>query len=59
MGGQIRMRVHYRQFRSPYFDYLLVSQSEMKRLVAGTGWVIRRVYESAAPNYIAILSKDA
>ena len=34
MSGQIRMRVRYRTFRTPWFDYLLVSQEEMSGLRA-------------------------
>ena len=58
MGGQIRMRLRYREYATPYFDYLMVSLKEMERIVAGTGWAITRHYEAAGPLYAAVLERD-
>jgi len=43
MPGQVRLRVRYRETASPWFDWLFVSPTEMRRVVAGTGWEITRL----------------
>lgn len=59
MGGQIRLRIRFREFCSPWFDYLMVSKSELRGLVRGTGWRVARSYDDAAGRYVAILEKTA
>jgi SAM-dependent methyltransferase len=58
MGGQIRFRVRYRKAATPWIDYLMVSKREMREIVDGTGWRIRRYIDSKGPNYIAIIEKS-
>jgi SAM-dependent methyltransferase len=58
MPGQIRIRTRYQTYTSPWFDYLLVSQDEMKKLLRGTGWHVERFIEADGPMYIAIIEKD-
>ena len=58
MGGQLRIRIRYRRYATPWFDYLLASMEEMARIVRGTGWRIARFFDSQGPHYIAILEKD-
>ena len=57
MGGQIRIRVRYRQYATPWFDYLCVSKSEMAAILHGTGWTVERYLDSGSSGYIAILKK--
>lgn len=38
MGGQIRMRVRFRDMATDWFDYLFASREELEGLLAGTGW---------------------
>jgi SAM-dependent methyltransferase len=57
MSGQIRMRVRYRRFRTPWFDYLLVSQKEMWGLVRGTAWTVERFIDGDGPAYVVVLEK--
>ncbi len=42
MGGQVRIRVRYEKYVTPWFDYLLVSREEMSDILKGTGWKIER-----------------
>jgi len=42
MSGQIRMRVRYRAYRTPWFDYLFVSREELEEIVHDTGWAPTR-----------------
>jgi predicted RNA methylase len=57
MPGQVRIRIRYRTYMTPWFDYLLVSRKEMRQLIAGTGWRIKRFLNSGTPYYIAIITK--
>jgi SAM-dependent methyltransferase len=60
MPGQVRMRIRYRTYATPWFDYLLVSPQEMKSILQGTGWKIKKFIESkAGPAYIGIIEKEA
>lgn len=57
MGGQVRIRIRYQGYATPWLDWLLVSREEMRRIVKGTGWKIGRIYDSKGPSYVAILEK--
>lgn len=41
MCGQVRLRVRYKKYATPWFDYVLVSEDEMKRIFKGTGWQVK------------------
>ena len=59
MAGQIKMRVRYKKYATPWFDYLLVSQKEMTGIVEGTGWKISKFIESKdRPQYIAVIERN-
>ncbi len=58
MPGQARIRVRYRKFITPWFDYLLVSRPEMQKLLTGSGWKVKRFIDSKEPIYIAIIEKE-
>jgi SAM-dependent methyltransferase len=58
MGGQARFRIRYRDLCTPYLDYLFVSRDELRKIVAGTGWRITRIFDSPAAQYIAVLEKE-
>ncbi|MBC8505803.1 MAG: class I SAM-dependent methyltransferase [Anaerolineales bacterium] len=59
MPGQLRLRVRYRKFKTPWMDYLMVSKDEMKEIVADTGWHIDHFIDSESPIYIVVLEKDS
>ena len=58
MGGQVRIRVRYKQYVGAWFDYLFVSKSELPDILDGTGWRVARFLESGGPVYIAVLAKS-
>jgi SAM-dependent methyltransferase len=59
MSGQVRIRARYRTYVGKWFDYLLVSQNEMKDIAEGTGWMVGRFMKSEkSPLYIGILRKE-
>jgi SAM-dependent methyltransferase len=57
-AGQLRLRLRYRQYKTPWFDYLLVSKCEMERIVKGTGWTVDTFIDSGEPIYIGVLRKN-
>ncbi|MBN1343471.1 MAG: class I SAM-dependent methyltransferase [Phycisphaerae bacterium] len=58
MSGQIRLRIRYRTYATPWFDYLLAAKKEMRRILDGTGWHVTRFIDSKGPRYIAVIEKD-
>ncbi len=57
MSGQLRIRVCFRKWRSPWFDYLFVSRSELAEILKGTGWRVREHIPPRGASYFAILEK--
>lgn len=58
MPGQVKIRIRYRSFATPWFDYLLASKREMKQILKGTGWKVGRFFSSKkGPAYIAIIER--
>ena len=58
LSGQLRIRVRYRKYVTPYFEYLLVSKTEMQTILKQTGWRLMRTIYSDGPGYIAIIEKE-
>jgi SAM-dependent methyltransferase len=58
-AGQIRMRVRYLVHATPWYDYLFVSRREMRAVLAGTGWRLRRTFRGPSGTYVAVIEKDA
>lgn len=61
MSGQLRMRIRFMQYATPWYDYLIVSKDEMKKILAGTGWQVERFINAVGfrsnGEYIAIIQK--
>ncbi len=61
MPGQLKIRVRFMQYKTPWYDYLYLSKSEMKSLINGTGWKITKFINEknfkSNGEYIAILRK--
>jgi len=57
LPGQLRLRVHCGRACTPWFDYLLVSPSEMRAISMGTGWHVANVIRSVGPVYVGVLEK--
>ncbi len=58
MAGQLRIRARSRALKTPWFDYLFVSRTEMRTIVEQTGWRVVRTYPQRGPQYIALLEKE-
>ena len=57
MSGQVRIRVRFHKCVTKWFDYLMVSKSEMEEILEGTGWKVQEHLDSEGSNYIAIIGK--
>ncbi len=58
LPGQIRGRIRYRGYATPWADFLLVSRAEIRSLVRDTGWRVRRFVDAPnEPLFVAILEK--
>lgn len=58
VSGQTRLRIRYRRFATPYFDYFRCAPEEMSAIADGTGWTLTRVLEAATGEpYVGILEK--
>ncbi len=57
MPGEVRIRVRYRTYATPWFDYLMVSKEEMAGILEDTGWGITGILASDTPAYVAIIEK--
>ena len=59
MSGQLRIRIRYKDYASPWFDYLFVSVKEMNGILSNTGWKISQLFsDSDGPAFVAIIEKD-
>jgi SAM-dependent methyltransferase len=57
MSGQIRLRARYLNYKTPWIDYLMVSQKEMTEILLGTGWQVREFINSEVNHYVAVIEK--
>jgi len=55
MPGQLRIRVRYEKYATPWFDYLIVSKDEMEKILDSTGWRIEHFIDSENSAYIAVI----
>jgi hypothetical protein len=62
MPGQLRIRARFMQYCTDWFDYLYVSKKEMKEILNGTGWKVKRFIDDEKfrenGEYIAIIDKS-
>ncbi len=55
LGGQLRLRLRYRELATDWFDYLVCSVAELRDLVDGTAWRLVDVDDADHPYYLATL----
>ena len=58
MSGQVRIRVRFKNLKTPWFDYLFVSREEMQQILNDTGWRVTEFLDSGGASYIGVLSKS-
>lgn len=60
LGGELRIRVRYKGFATPWFDYMMVAPHELVAMLDGTGWFLERVIAYPdSPIYFAVIEKEA
>ena len=57
MPGQIRMRIRYLDYKTPYFDFLLASPDEIKIIIEGTVWKLDKTFGDVNNGFIALIKK--
>jgi SAM-dependent methyltransferase len=57
LPGQLRLRIRYRNYVTPWFQYLFVSKAEMREILKGTGWKLARTVGSKGAAYIAVIER--
>jgi len=58
MSGQMRIRIRYMKYVGKWFDYLIVSKEEMKKILKGMGWKVKKFIDSSSSPYAAIIQKQ-
>jgi len=59
LAGRVRIRVRYKSYATPWFDFLQVSKIELRKILAGTGWTVGRVINHSSPIYVAVIEKES
>jgi SAM-dependent methyltransferase len=55
LGGQLRLRLRYRDLATDWFDYLVCSVAELRALLDGTAWRLVDVDDADQPYYLATI----
>ena len=55
MAGHLRIRIRHRDYKTPWFDYLLASPEEMAELAQAGGWRLARVIDEGELAYVGVL----
>jgi hypothetical protein len=58
LPGQARIRVRYKKYVTAWFNLLMVSVAELRRLLRATGWQLASTLPGDGGRYIAILQKS-
>lgn len=57
VSGQSRIRIRYRKYATPFFDFFRIAPDELDVLLDGTGWKTSEVIWGDNTSYVAILDK--
>jgi hypothetical protein len=57
MPGQLRIRIRHGTVIGPWFEYLFASKAEVRQIVDGTGWRVKKFIDSKGSTYAMILEK--
>jgi SAM-dependent methyltransferase len=58
MAGQLRIRVRFKDVIGNWFDYLLVSKDELRKILKNTGWRVERFIDGNDGQYMMLLRKE-
>jgi SAM-dependent methyltransferase len=57
LSGQSRIRIRYRKYATPFFDFFRIAPDELDELLRGTGWATTKVIWEDDTSYVAVLDK--
>lgn len=57
-SGQSRIRIRYRTYVTPFFDFIRLTPDELDRLLGGTGWVVNQILRQD-DLYVAVIDKES
>jgi hypothetical protein len=57
LPGQVRIRVRYKRYVTPWLDLLMVNKGEMRQIVDGTGWELSETIDGQGGLYVAVLER--
>jgi SAM-dependent methyltransferase len=57
LAGQVRIRVRYKRYVTPWIDLLMVSKDELGQIANGTGWEVGETIDDERGLYVAVLEK--
>ncbi|MFX0117185.1 MAG: methyltransferase domain-containing protein [Candidatus Hodarchaeota archaeon] len=57
MSGQARIRIRYKKYATPWFDFLMTSREEMQAILDNTCWQITECIEGNEGIFVAIMDK--
>lgn len=58
ISGQTRIRIRYRKYATPFFDYFRIGPDEVEGLLEGTGWTLSEVISEDDISYVAVISRQ-
>lgn len=56
--GQVRIRVRFKRYVTPWIDLLMVNKEELQEIVGGTGWALGDTIDSERGLYVAIMERE-
>jgi SAM-dependent methyltransferase len=57
LPGQMRIRVRYKRYATPWIEFFAVSRQDLEQILEGTGWAVSRYLSLDAPPYVAMIGK--
>jgi SAM-dependent methyltransferase len=57
LSGQSRIRIRYRGYVTPWFDFFRITPGELSGLLGGTGWEVQKLLQSEDGLYVAVIDK--
>ena len=57
VSGQSRIRIRYRKYATPFFDFFRIAPEELEALLEGAGWRMNEVLHQDGESYVAVVDK--
>ena len=57
VSGQARIRIRYRRYATPFFDFFRIAPDELELLLEGTGWQLHQVFWEDPTSYVGLIDK--